>query len=599
MRKQLAIGVSVLALTALGGVSESDFILINQQGADSQYTHLVKTSLNQFEPLSGASLLLDLPNRNSFQATSVQFITGGDNLDFGNMDFTDPTIEQCQRYGYSLTSCGAGQLQGLKCPYNSAYFDRCCDGRYKYDKSACNYPNTVSSDSCGGKYMCYCDRSLYPETKCASPMVAESGDSCIEDGVTYYAQCVCPSSYSQTCDGLNQEGSGEGCTQNGVTKYTSCQCKSGYNMTCSDFGPTNPSDYCLMNGIKYYNDCKTCEKQEDVDPTSCSNGTTLEDDGCGGTRIVCAACSSQYKYDENNCPSSKFFHCGEGCDSLYEDCYPKYSLDENGQFNTLDFLGENRLLSDVIFTNDKSFCPRVKEHFVDLYDETRNTMYTYRLILDAKYNIQNKVLKLCVDADDKCLSFVQEMIEAISETYKDGQAKELNITSDMECGNLLFSGSSSGKITINGNGHTVSFRYLGDPIMEDLNVNNLNIEIFSTGYYAANKKLECYSSSKMDYIRNCHLQDTNVKTSGGIDVTDVFLNTTTSGTCNFDLNGIMWGAHYSGGIPYGKLDITPLEGQLNIKTIRPRDPSVYPEYEKFRVDLNIGDGDVNVTFYES
>ncbi len=108
MRKQLAIGVSLLALTALGGVSENDFDLINQQGADSQYTHLVKTSLNQtFEPMSRASLEIGLPNRFSFQTASVSFITGEQNLDFGNMDFTDPTIEQCQRYGYSLTSCSA------------------------------------------------------------------------------------------------------------------------------------------------------------------------------------------------------------------------------------------------------------------------------------------------------------------------------------------------------------------------------------------------------------------------------------------------------------------------------------------------------------
>ena len=226
---------------------------------------------------------------------SVQFITGGKNVDFGNMDFTDPTIEQCQRYGYSLTSCSAGQLQGLKCPYNSAYFDRCCDGRYKYDQSACTYPNTVSGDSCGGKYMCYCDRDLYPIESCSSPQVP-SGSSCTEEGKTYYEKCVCPSNYNQTCDGLNQEGSGTGCTYNGTTKYTSCQCKSGYNMTCTELGPVTPSDYCLMNGIKYYNNCKTCENKCSL--SSCPAGNVCEYEDCSQKYCV-TGCAVGYKDLDN------------------------------------------------------------------------------------------------------------------------------------------------------------------------------------------------------------------------------------------------------------------------------------------------------------
>ena len=292
MRKQLVIGLSFLALTGLGGVR--DFSVNGyQQNVASTYIHFVRTCQNQtFEPLSRASLELGLPNRNSFQTTSVQFITGGKNLDFGNMDFPDPTIEKCKRYGYSLTSCNAGQLQGLKCPYNTAYFDRCCDSRYKYDKSACNYPNTVSGDSCGGKYMCYCDRNLYPLTGCSSPQVPE-GTGCVEEGVTYYEKCVCPSNYNQTCDGLNQEGVGKGCTQNGVTYYTSCQCKSGYNMTCTELGPVTPSDYCLMNGIKYYNNCKTCENKCSL--SSCPQNVSCEYEDC--SQKYCAnACLSGYTY---------------------------------------------------------------------------------------------------------------------------------------------------------------------------------------------------------------------------------------------------------------------------------------------------------------
>ena len=57
MRKQLAIGLSMLTLTGMGGVSENSFVSVEGQGVSQQYTHLVETSLNQtFEPMSGASL---------------------------------------------------------------------------------------------------------------------------------------------------------------------------------------------------------------------------------------------------------------------------------------------------------------------------------------------------------------------------------------------------------------------------------------------------------------------------------------------------------------------------------------------------------------
>ena len=99
MRKQLAIGLSMLTLTGMGGVSENSFVSVEGQGVSQQYTHLVETSLNQtFEPMSGASLEIGLPNHKSFQTASVQFITGGQNLDFGNIDFGDPTIDRRSKF---------------------------------------------------------------------------------------------------------------------------------------------------------------------------------------------------------------------------------------------------------------------------------------------------------------------------------------------------------------------------------------------------------------------------------------------------------------------------------------------------------------------
>ncbi len=292
MRKQLAIGLSLFALTGLGGVNEN-FVSVHSQEAHQKYTHLVETSQSQtFEPFVGASLFADLPNRFSYQTVSVQFILDNDRE---NIEFEDLTVKQCQQEGYSQVNCPSGQISGSICPYNSAYFDECCDSHYKYSKEECLYPYTISGDSCGGKYMCYCDRNLYPVTSCMAPQVPEGAD-CTEDGITYYSKCACPSNYSQTCDGLNQQGVGTGCTQNGITYYTSCQCKSGYNMTCSDIGPVTASDYCLLNGIKYYNNCKTCENKCSL--SSCPAGNVCEYEDCSQKYCV-IGCATGYKDLDN------------------------------------------------------------------------------------------------------------------------------------------------------------------------------------------------------------------------------------------------------------------------------------------------------------
>ena len=290
MRKQLAIGLSLLALTGFGNANQFG-VSFNSQDATSKYTHLEEASLNQtFEPMSRASLEIGLPYRFSFQTASVQFITGGGNLDFGNMDFTDPTIEQCQKDGYSLTNCGSGQLQGLKCPYNSAYFDKCCDSRYKYDKSACSYPNTVSGDTCGGKYKCYCDRNEFPYEECVSPQVS-TGSSCTEEGKTYYSQCECPSNYDKLCDQRFQSGVGTGCVKNNKTYYTQCSCPADFNLTCEEWGPANPSYYCLLDGVKYYNNCNTCSFSCSLD--SCPANTICSYEDCS-QKYCATGCATNY-----------------------------------------------------------------------------------------------------------------------------------------------------------------------------------------------------------------------------------------------------------------------------------------------------------------
>ena len=320
MRKQLAIGLSLLALTGMGGVSESSFVLVKGQGVSQQYTHLIEASRNQtFEPMSGAGFGLSLPNRSNFQTASVQFIAGGRDLTFEIPEFPDNSVANCKQFGYTLTSCSTGN-PSVFCPYNSAYFKECCDVRYKYDRASCIYPNTVSGDSCGGKFMCYCDRSLYPITSCTAPMIPD-GYGCVEEGVKYYDRCICPSQYNQTCTEQNQEGVGQGCTQNGVTYYTSCQCKSGYNMTCSDLGPVTPSDYCLKDGIRYYRDCKTCENKCTLD--KCPAGVFCEYEDCS-QKYCDIGCATGYiewcSKPETNCTSLGYTASASQCSNGYIAC---------------------------------------------------------------------------------------------------------------------------------------------------------------------------------------------------------------------------------------------------------------------------------------
>ena len=278
----------------------------------------IQTSLNSQE------VLLSLPTQASIkhypQLASVQFITGDGALVFNPPSFSDPSVGVCTEKGYSLTECGEGQIPGNLCPYNSAYFDKCCDSAYKYSKSECAAPLTISSDSCGGKYKCYCDTSKYKYTSCTAPQVL-GGSSCSQGGTTRYSDCVCPSNYNQTCTSQNQQGSGTGCTYGGTTKYTACQCKSGYTMTCSEKGPVTPSDYCLLNGIKYYNNCKTCDYKCTLD--SCPAGVSCTYEECS-QKYCAVGCATNYTdwctKPETDCAKLGYTKSASQCPDGYLTC---------------------------------------------------------------------------------------------------------------------------------------------------------------------------------------------------------------------------------------------------------------------------------------
>ena len=258
---------------------------------------LIEKNQNRFE-FGPQTLSLELPDAGSVSVknfpklASVHFLTESNSLQFNVPAFEDTSVQNCKDLGYTKTSCSSGNPSVL-CPYNNAYFKECCDASYKYTADSCTYPNTISKTSCGGKYQCTCDTTLYPVTSCTSPQTPAmgSGSSCTANGVTRYSECVCPSNYTETCTGQNQQGRGTGCTYKGTTKYTACECKPGYNQTCTELGPVTPNDYCLMNGIRYYNNCKSCENKCKLDSCPAGVSCTLED--CSG-KYCDVGCATGY-----------------------------------------------------------------------------------------------------------------------------------------------------------------------------------------------------------------------------------------------------------------------------------------------------------------
>ena len=278
-------------------------------------------------------LALELPAQEASlshlpKLAAVHFLTKENGLNFGSggLEFSDNTAEQCKELGYTVTSCPGGTLIDA-CPYNSSYYKTCCGSEYKYTASNCSLLNTTS-ESCGGKYKdCDCNATMYPVTSCTSPQVVAtgSGSSCTADGITRYSECVCPSSYSETCTGQNMQGKGTGCTKNGTTKYTACECKAGYNLTCSGSGgsPARPTDYCLKDGIKYYNSCNTCAFRCSIAEADKQPGIVYEYEECS-KKYCDIGCATGYidwcEKPETDCAKLGYTKSASQCANGYLKC---------------------------------------------------------------------------------------------------------------------------------------------------------------------------------------------------------------------------------------------------------------------------------------
>ena len=305
MRKQLAIAISLLALSAFGGVGENN-VSTNLQSASPQYVHHANISKN-ISSLLGAKLDLSEPNRSSFQTAAVHFIVGDQGVDFSNddaknNDFSDPSGETCKRLGYTVTSCASG-LFNSACPYNDKIYDRCCDATYKYTASQCSSPKKLSSDKCGGKYKCYCDTRTYPYASCNSPQI--KGSSCSDDTGTRYATCTCPGSvatpygcqtyYASPCNNVCQKAYADNC-RNRTAVQTPYGCET------------------------YFSDCKSkCQKAY---ADNCRNRTAVSTPyGCQQAFSDCQSkCEIAYA---DNCRNRTAVSTPYGCETYFSDCSSK------------------------------------------------------------------------------------------------------------------------------------------------------------------------------------------------------------------------------------------------------------------------------------
>ena len=335
---------------------------------------LIEETKGQIFGQTSSTPIIEIPAltsvKNAPKFAAVNFITGNRQLEFGSVDFEDNTPEQCAGLGYDKTECEDGLASADVCPYNPSYFKSCCDPAYKYNKSNCSYPMTISGDSCGGKYMCYCDRSLYTVTECSAPQVVSTGDSCTEDGTTYYAGCQCPSTYNQTCTEKNQQGMGTGCTTNGETKYTGCECKSGYTLTCTDMGPTDSNNYCLMNGVKYYNSCKSCPNLCTVAEADKQTGVIYEYEEC--SKKYCAiGCATNYvnwcTKPEVDCVKLGYTKSASQCPDGYLTCpynaAAVFCEDKSSGIKCSDIVGCEKCEQVELYTNNE-VCTQCKSGYV-------------------------------------------------------------------------------------------------------------------------------------------------------------------------------------------------------------------------------------------
>ena len=178
------------------------------------------------------------------------------------------TPRACKEDGYGQSgACPDLQTPNKKCPYDSAYYDKCV---CRSDLVTCTYPQSGVGEACGGKY----------------------------------ASCQCPGSY-KSCECGGAAGA-TSCTVNGQTTYSSC--KNCCSDTCSS---GSKSVFCSIGERKVKisttecgSACYRCQSEAPQFPSDSGSGSS----GNGNSSNNSGNGNSSPETPEVQCESEKTFN---------------------------------------------------------------------------------------------------------------------------------------------------------------------------------------------------------------------------------------------------------------------------------------------------
>ena len=302
-------------------------VLLSSLSKSSHYhSHIHTLSHLDLSPFS-PNLFPELTDNQSYQTASVCFITDAGNCGadkFGNTETSDggggggnpddhgTPEDLCKQAGYTNTPCPEGSKPSSYCPYDSSYHSNCecsseynqvcdtsigekgvgvaCNGKYKECCSSCEgydytsipsgYVSNGECQSCDGKkYKIKCDPQKYVLAPTCGTL-GGYGNTCTDDGGTYYAECKCPNNYEwsssqkkcvcatsfkYSCSGTGYSGGDENSCNN---KYSKCKCANGFTWNASQGA-------CVCSGFDF------CTLSQD-----CS-ALGYAQQSCEGTSVKC------------------------------------------------------------------------------------------------------------------------------------------------------------------------------------------------------------------------------------------------------------------------------------------------------------------------
>ena len=433
--------------------------------------------------LAAACFVTDTTNcsGNEFAGNNADEDDGGVPPGGPGDDYELDDEKRCEEEGYLLTSCPEGMKPYNFCPYDNTYFEKCVEA-CPSDYVTCEEPYHGVGEACDGKYAsCECtpcgagyDYTTIPEG------YIQDGEACLDcDGKTKYKIKPNPCDGYMDCGDMGPEIGAGTCQSGNETLYDNCKacpyecalssCPDNYTCTKEECSGMYCKSGC-QSGYDWDAATQSCTEQCAYKCTldSCPSGFVCEKEECSGKycKIGCAVssnwysestgecCASAYQYDEANCPFDSNYHCSTNtCGGKYADCkelpFPR---------------SEPKLvIGGITFASSEDLCPGGKGFARRGY----STLTRYQAP-----NYGDITFGECMDADKACAA-----LSAKISTAKSGDV--ISVDQDMYCGNIEL--YASDEISINGNGHTLTFRKFQGPDLavywsdSSLHINNLNI----------------------------------------------------------------------------------------------------------------------------